>query len=568
MAPSPNHSDQIAAADEHKSKQEEEARSGSGLHLRREAKELALNSNRFALALARLFRIAEGEFSLALLGRWGSGKTSIANLVNDYLQDAKLYKKDFKEVFGDDPKDEGDEATYATVKFNAWRYKQRPELWIWLYESFLSSFLNCNPFVGVLRSIRVGLEKYGIWKTLFTLVLVAGLAVPLMWISLTYQYGLAIFGFSGVIGLIFLVRRMHKSLRRIFDRYGMVTTHREHLGMQALIGEDLKALVTSWAYSPQFKCWQKWIFSATLICVGLIWFSTFVGGESNWLIESLKKSTPNILGTSSGAILNTSKFACLVWILISTFFALAIGTDYGRVDRILLVVDDLDRCHQEEIVDLIDGIKLMIDDEQIGKVVQALVLADDTILDAAIRKRFEGLSEKDSDARLNAAVREHMEKVFLFHVSLPQLLSKNIGELVSVFSKEFGLETSEPSQPHSTKPLAAIKISGKAETSFSVGKQPHGNFVFSTDELVAIQREISRMHKNTSDIVITPRTVRSFLFKYQLARMLLYIERSEFDNSRLASELADAILKSRGADADLGSDPSDSALRAVVRLVA
>ena len=218
---------------------------GFGLILqRRTSQGLALNRDRFALAIARLFRIAKGEFSLALLGKWGIGKTSIAEQVSRYLCNEKEYRDDFKTCFKTEP-DETDEIEYAVVNFNAWRYRRRPELWIWLYESFVSTFLDCNPAARILRTIRAGIEKHGYWSALRTIVTLALTAVPLMWLSLILPYGAALFGIIGLVALFFLVRRWQGSLRSLVDRYGIVTSHREHLGMQALVGEDLKALVQS-----------------------------------------------------------------------------------------------------------------------------------------------------------------------------------------------------------------------------------------------------------------------------------------------------------------------------------
>ncbi|MBO9407646.1 hypothetical protein J7399_09415 [Shimia sp. R9_1] len=572
-APSPNHSDQINAADEHRKKQEEETRSGFGLHLRRETGKLVLNSDRFSLALARLFRIAQGEFSLALLGRWGSGKTSIADLVAGYLQDSEKYQKEIQKVFGEGAKDEAENRDYEIVKFNAWRYRQKPELWVWLYESFLIAFLKCNPLNRVLRSVRFGLQKHGLYQSLFTLVTLAFLAVPSMWISQVLPYGLAVFGISGLLGLVFLARRWYTSLRRLYDKYGMVTTHREHLGMQALIGEDLKALVTSWTNVHQFAFRDKVVFGFLLFLVAVVWFSTFFGGESGWLIDVLKTAASEKLDTDAAQVLNASKVAWGIWCLIAITFFGAVISNIGRADRILLIVDDLDRCPPDEIVDLIDGIKLMIDDEDVGKLVQAFVLADDTVLEAAIRRRFEGLSSKEdgNPGRWRAAVREHMEKVFLCHVSLPVLSAKGIEELVTTFSKEFGLETKEAPLKKPSQSLDApekVERPTAAPSLPSSPAEPAVEFVLSIDEHNAIRSALSSQCEE-SDEIITPRTVRSFLVKYQFARMLLQSNRITFESDHLVEKLALEVSSARisGKVSEKQIEDGD-AVSLVVRLVA
>jgi|GEM_PF-6592397 len=555
-SPSQYHPDQIAAAKEYIEREEAEARSGFGLHLSREPKEIALNGKGFALAVARLFKNAEGEFSFALLGRWGSGKTLISKLVSGYLQDPTNYKEEFTKTFGGEPEDERGEDKYKTVQFNAWRYRQKPELWVYLYESFLTEFLDCNLFVRILRTIRVGMHKHGIWSALFALFLLAFSAFPLMWISLLFTHALPVFGIFSVVGLVLLAQRWNTSLRRLYNRYGIISSHREHLGMQAVIGDDLKALVASWAKTEQFKPWETRTLGGITLTIGAVWFCTF-----------LKIDFVGIAprgGEISSSLLVPSLAGWLVWCCISAIFYISTITNFDRIDRIFLVVDDLDRCPQEEIVDLIDGIKLMIDDKNIGNVVQALILADDTILDAAVKKRFEGLPIED--ARRAEAVREHMEKVFLSHAHIPKLSGKDVNELVGVYAHEFGLEADDPEMREPSRPSPTQKTSSKSSTSPETTEQTTISSVLTLGEQGSIRFALTQVYMD-ENMPMTPRMVRSFLCKYQLVRMLLQLNGVSFQHGELATELALAILQARTSDT-VEVKEAGSSLSAYVRMVA
>ena len=54
--------------------------------------ELALGVQDYALALATILRAASGEFSFALFGRWGSGKTTLTKQLEPLLEDAQVYR--------------------------------------------------------------------------------------------------------------------------------------------------------------------------------------------------------------------------------------------------------------------------------------------------------------------------------------------------------------------------------------------------------------------------------------------------------------------------------------------
>lgn len=535
----------------------EEKDTGLGLHIRREAKEIVLNGKEFAFALSRLFKNSEGEFSFALLGRWGSGKTSIANLVHDFLLDTTAYQAEYQRLFDTEKGEKPHQITYDAVKFNAWRYRQKPELWVYLYEGFLTRLLDCSPACRVIRTIRVGIYKRGIWQTLLALAGLAIAAVPLMWISLLFPHAAAAFGVMGVVGLLLLAKSWHGSLRRLFDEYGVVSSHREHLGMQSVIGRDLQALVKSWAKIHRFQRWEKIILILTSLAIGLLWFLSF------WAIDYTESGTLSIQVSNMFSI--TSLVALIVWSIIAMTFVAAMTTNFDRVDRILLTVDDLDRCPQEEIVDLIDGIKLMIDDESIGNVVQALILADDTILDAAIRSRIRE-NASNGDLRWSEAVHEHKEKVLLCHAHMPKLSEQNVLDLVSVYCGEFAEQAEDSELAFEGLEIEAQQTSDTDDLPSVVLARPTADTVITTQEQNAIKSALSAAYES-SPAAMTPRSVRSFMYKYQLARMLIQLDNGIYSSGELAHELADEVKKTRSTDQSLEAR-NESKLTKYVRLVA
>lgn len=561
-APSGFHSNQISTAREHEERMQEqesfERRKGSGFNVSREANELVLNSRSFALGLAHLFKNTTGEFSFALFGRWGSGKTTIANLVSELLEDPAKYKKELQRVYGPDAKDK-QALKYAIVNFNAWKYRRKPAIWVYLYESFLMAFLGVGLVTRILRTIRVGIHKHGVLPAVVSLLFLALAAFPLVWVSNIIPYAYYIFGFSGSIGLVLLAYRWNASLRQLYDRYGVVSSHSEQLGLQAVIGEDLKALITSQTKVQQFMLWEQIALIGTTVAGLLVWL---------YLIYQT---------TGTGVPECPQVIALVIWLVIGGLFCASTICGADRVDRILLVIDDLDRCPQEELLELIDGIKLMIDDEQIGKFVQPLVLADSSILRSAIGKRLEqslcsmgkdetheieGTEHIEEDNDLKIRIVEHIEKVFLCHIHIPETTDKDVNELVLIYAKEFG---AEQEKDYTGAPIERAPLRTQRAAPTEKKKPDTSELVLSFAEVGSIQGALSYYCSNYST-TMTPRMVRTFLFKYQIVRMILHISGVDYDHEQLAKELATAVANVNGFCIKLDAKPN-SKLTGYIRLV-
>jgi len=91
---------------------------------------------------------------MALLGRWGAGKTRLARLVMCYMTDPESFRRALKaEAL---PETETDKLRYCVVWFSAWQYRSVPEAWIYLYETFAKAVGAPVVRRGVLRGVWRG----------------------------------------------------------------------------------------------------------------------------------------------------------------------------------------------------------------------------------------------------------------------------------------------------------------------------------------------------------------------------------------------------------------------------
>jgi KAP family P-loop domain len=544
---------------------------------RERAGPLALGASQYAIALARLFRVAEAEFSLALLAPWGMGKTTIAREVQRYLVSRQDYSEDFKNTFGAEVEPAENLARYETITFSAWAYRRQPELWIWLYESFVKAFLDRNPIIKGLRIFRCGIAKHGLMPLLNSMAIMAFLAIPLAWIAAVIKGGLALFGALGLLTIIVLGKRWFKPVQALIDRYGVIASHRERLGLQALVGDDLRALVDSWVRggSPNWSHILGFAGFAVLVAGAWAFFMPITEPLSSQFVTVLCRSYQDWCNdTAIASTISSNWYAWLTWVAISALVLLALIVPLGRVDRILLIVDDLDRCPPDEIVDLIDGIKLMLEEKKVGEHVQALVLADNRVLEQAIRKRFKEIVDSTGDvreAKLRRVVREHMEKVFLCHFHLPSLTKANVFQLGELFAQEFepsdrARTTDRPPAPDPPEPLPdpspptptpQPRPQPRVRTELPVLDV---NLTFTATEKQTIARAIERhFGSKLGDEAPTPRFIRSFLFKYQLARMILQMKRLSYTPEEIADglgrmlELPNIVTSGKDSEDELSS---------------
>ena len=104
--------------------------------------------------------------------------------------------------------------------------------------------------------------------------------------------------------------------------------------------------------------------------------------------------------------------------------------------KILLVVEDLDRCTEERIIQHIDALRVILEEETIANRLLIITAIDERILKNAIRLKYETIikmnGSSESSIDMDALVSEYLDKVFIMAVKL--------GELSTTHKEEYVLE--------------------------------------------------------------------------------------------------------------------------------
>ncbi|MCW1883095.1 P-loop NTPase fold protein [Luteolibacter flavescens] len=207
------------------------------------------------------------DFIFALYGEWGRGKSTLMKKVSELLQDHKEIPRLTAQLnsqtgddTGDTKKDETElkrpgsvsvffhghpepHPSYAVVDFSAWRFPSRPEVWVHLYERIREAAENHSWLQRLRLSFRCGLLESGWWPLVsgVLLLVVARLALG-EWMHHIWS----IAGWVGALLILGFLFRAWKIGYVVTRGYLKVPEYADKLGLQAVVGRDLKRLLQLW----------------------------------------------------------------------------------------------------------------------------------------------------------------------------------------------------------------------------------------------------------------------------------------------------------------------------------
>lgn len=452
--------------------------------------EIALGVKKYANVLAKLFRTSDDkDLCLAIFGPWGRGKTFLMEQTIEKLTEVNSA------------------TDYKVVKFSAWKYPSKPEVWIHLYETFYSELEKVGWFRSIAFKILAGINRHGTRKVWLALIALMITVLPKGWLVqgiVNYFTKLEVALAIGVVVFITLfIWKFWTTTTHLRHHYLSGVRHAEKLGLQAIIGSDLKALLQGWV-KVQFnsECIRKGL--------RLLWLAAFALVS---LIILRSYEAPAVAIALSSVVIMTAAF---IWC--------AFKYAAPSPSRILLVVDDLDRCEAGHLLTVVESIKLLLEDADISRRVQVVMLAEEDVLKHAIWGKYKHLLDGEAQQALKTSydgrriVRENFDKIFTAHLRLPPLDFSEIYEVVSSFGGRDPLLMDLP--PHKA-PAESRPVSEPSDPATSVIKHEAELFApVSNDEKLLIYAAI-QMTYGEKHSELGPRSLRVLIFHYQLARMIL-----------------------------------------------
>lgn len=196
----------------------------------------------------------------------------------------------------------------------------------------------------------------------------------------------------------------------------------------------------------------------------------------------------------------------------------------GSSKKVMLFVDDVDRCNIDQVISIIDGLRLILDNPEINKRLVIITAIDENILKQALIHKYKSVTE---EIQQDCMYKEYLEKVFIIGLKLTPLSNveveiflKNIlPEAKAESSKQLGNVVSDNSD-REVENSKSLPLGEKAESKDVDASSPDDayDFTLNTQEREYLAIAICRLNH------ATPRKIRIFYYKYLIMKRLLNLK--------------------------------------------
>jgi len=390
-----------------------------------------------------------------------------------------------------------EEKKFHIIKFHAWLYQETPASWAYLYEKITESLIPKPVDKGCY-------QKLNYWNSIFRLNIKRNGLTPLL------KYAFVLISTFLVSFISYCIKQKVGVDYNFFDIDQIAIIFAGISSIIALISKERgrKAIDLFKKYTSKHS------------------YKNLLGFQSE--IQSELKILINFWADNKS---NTGK-------------------------KIILFVDDIDRCSEERIIQVVDALRVLLEDDEISKRLIVILAVDETILKRAITHKYNGIltSDEQKQKNLKKLTREYIDKLFILGIKLGGL---NESEKIEVFNNYAKKDINPISQkkPAIYGPVGnVIEIlpENKTEESEIVGNTTANNFLknkrittvplfeqankedsinklFSLssnqikEEYIITESEKEHIEQYLrNDIDITPREIRIFYHRYLLAKNILF----------------------------------------------
>ena len=202
----------------------------------------------------------------------------------------------------------------------------------------------------------------------------------------------------------------------------------------------------------------------------------------------------------------------------------------SKINKLVILVDDLDRCTPDRIIDNLEAIKLFLN----VKDTAFIIGADPRIVRHAIEYRYNSSSVYTPDEnKNNRIVNDYLEKLIQIPYTLPKLSDSEVETYITLLFCERDLDDDTFS-----KVITAFKVF-KSKDRYSVFNYSHINEVLAPSEISQLSNSVPLISKLSSIITESlygnPRQIKRFLNTFMLRKKLAKVANiSNFKDDVLA----------------------------------
>ena len=518
---------------------------------------------------------------LGIFGRWGRGKTFLWQQLQGMLEPIKVrerrlrYEQPILELLAEQGNEVGrrklqqemeerrailnrqkaryggDEQDMQVVEFHAWKYQDTEAAWAYLYECMAGCYY-AQP--ALRKALRPGPHEAEQEKDKFTHALwekAKRYGRHLLFrrgVLRAYELPIPLLVWNGILRILRFFRLivLYKQIKLNYVKNGVLPI----LGFIAFIslnGWLVYYLGTSQCTVPfDTTNIEEYFNDHRVFSILLSGLSLLVGlGGAVRFQKDVRAKALNLFKKYTASTSFDRLLGVQAEIQKELSVLLRAWIPDGKIGRrrILVFVDDLDRCREEKIVEIIDALKVMLEDEQISKRVVVLAAIDERVLMRAISGKYAAQIERDKNLsteherklRINRLVREYIDKLFIGGINLGSLAEHEKKEIFEAFTLNRNVVrfqqamNEEEMKAKDEMPLMQQTDNREVKVEPSVPLQEHravpglvpvikaGDNRFEIEEF-----EYEMLHPYLHIFVeLTPRSIRIYYYRYLLARQLM-----------------------------------------------
>lgn len=195
--------------------------------------------------------------------------------------------------------------------------------------------------------------------------------------------------------------------------------------------------------------------------------------------------------------------------------------------RILLYVDDIDRCDEDKMISILDSLRTILENPEIQKRLVVVCSIDKDRISAAIQRKYSSYKcdQLTNEYIQRNVITEQLDKLFIFSVGLPKLDTTQQQRFVDCLYQDMPLE--QDTLPYST---------ARRDASLSAFHgQPQKKFIDENTLTDWLKRFVDN-EKNSS---ITPRKLRIIYYRMLFANNLLADKNEVYFTEQFAKNIFD-----------------------------
>ena len=200
--------------------------------------------------------------------------------------------------------------------------------------------------------------------------------------------------------------------------------------------------------------------------------------------------------------------------------------------KVLLFVDDIDRCPSSKMTDIVESLRVVLENEEIRKRLIVVCSIDPSKLKADISNRLDPIAADKE--KLKKYVTEQLDKLFIFSIGLCRLSHSQICQYLDTLTTNNN-QAFQPSKSSSSgnSPVDTSRIVGSLIATRNPGEPIE---VIETDYLNILKDELSKIQ------YITPRKARIIYYRILFANNILSANTGCIITDSLVKQIIDKSL--------------------------